>query len=76
MLQLLENAAAGKLDAVVVYKVDRWSRQLADMLSTIDLLDRHSVRFASVTEPIDTGTPIWAAGCCRCSGRSPSSSAA
>jgi site-specific DNA recombinase len=57
-LQLLEDAAAGKFDAVVVYKVDRWSRQLADMLSTVDFLDRHTVRFASVTEPIDTSTPM------------------
>lgn len=58
LLQLLEDAAAGKFDAVVVYKVDRWSRRLADLIASVDFLDRHSVRFASVTEPIDTSTPM------------------
>jgi site-specific DNA recombinase len=58
LMRLLEDVAEGKFDAVVVYKVDRWSRLLADLLATIDFLDRHAVRFASVTEPIDTSTPM------------------
>jgi site-specific DNA recombinase len=56
LLRLLEDAAAGKFDVVLVYKVDRWSRRLADLLGTLDLLDRHGVSFVSATEPIDTST--------------------
>ena len=58
LLRLLEDAAAGKFDAVLVYKVDRWSRRLADLLATVEFLDRHGVTFASVTEPIDTTTNL------------------
>lgn len=57
-LRLLEDAAAAKFDTVVVYKVDRWSRRLADLLATVEFLDRHNVAFASVTEPIDTTTHL------------------
>lgn len=58
LLRLLEDAAAGKFDTVVVHKVDRWSRRLADLLATVEFLDRHGVAFASATEPIDTTTPL------------------
>lgn len=58
LLQLLEDAALGKFDTVVVHKVDRWSRRLADLLATVEFFDRHGVAFASATEPIDTTTPL------------------
>lgn len=54
LLKLLEDAATGKFDMVVVHKVDRWSRRLSDLLATLEFLEDHQVAFASATEPIDT----------------------
>lgn len=58
LLRLLEDAAAGKFDTVLVHKIDRWSRRLADLLGTVEFLGRHDVAFASATEPIDTTSPL------------------
>ncbi len=40
----------GLIDTVVVYKVDRLSRSLADFAKLIDLFDEHKVSFVSVTQ--------------------------
>ena len=47
--QLLQDAAAGKFDLVLVANIDRWSRNLADLLDTIAFLGEHGVAFHSVT---------------------------
>jgi DNA invertase Pin-like site-specific DNA recombinase len=52
--QLLADLQAGKVDIVVVYKVDRLTRSLADFAKLVELFDRHSVSFVSVTQSFNT----------------------
>jgi DNA invertase Pin-like site-specific DNA recombinase len=52
--RLLADAAARKFDAVIVWKLDRFGRSLVDCLSHIQTLERHGVRFLSVTQGLDT----------------------
>jgi DNA invertase Pin-like site-specific DNA recombinase len=47
---LLAEVRARKLDVVVVYKVDRLTRSLADFAKLIELFDAHAVSFVSVTK--------------------------
>jgi site-specific DNA recombinase len=51
---LLDDIAAGKIDIVVVYKVDRLTRSLADFAKMVELFDRHGVSFVSVTQAFNT----------------------
>ncbi len=55
--RLLENAAAGKLDVVLVYKLDRVGRTLLNVVDAHDRLSTAGVALRSSTEPIDTATP-------------------
>ncbi|HCB07318.1 MAG TPA: hypothetical protein DEQ43_24230 [Nocardioides bacterium] len=57
-LRMLEDAALGKFDHLVVYKLDRLSRNLADILRCMAYLDDLGVTFSSVTEALDTTTPL------------------
>ena len=52
--QLLEDVRAGKIDVIVVYKVDRLTRSLADFAKLIELFDAHNVSFVSVTQQFNT----------------------
>jgi site-specific DNA recombinase len=52
--RLLGDIAAGKVDNVVVYKVDRLTRSLTDFAKLVELFDRHSVSFVSVTQSFNT----------------------
>jgi site-specific DNA recombinase len=52
--RLLGDIAAGKVDTVVVYKVDRLTRSLTDFAKLVDLFDRHDVSFVSVTQAFNT----------------------
>lgn len=54
--RLLADIEAGKIDAVVVYKVDRLSRSLLDFAKLMELFDQHSVAFVSVTQAFNTGS--------------------
>src|SRR6202163_3995188 len=51
---LLEDVSAGKIDIIVVYKVDRLTRSLADFAKLVELFDQHSVSFVSVTQSFNT----------------------
>jgi len=53
---LLYSVRAG--DVVVVYKVDRFARSLSDLLRILARLDALGASFRSLTEPIDTTTPV------------------
>jgi len=48
--RLLTDIKAGKVQIVVVYKVDRLTRSLADFAKIVDLLDAHDASFVSVTQ--------------------------
>ena len=56
--KLLGDLRSGKIDIVVVYKVDRLTRSLADFAKLVELFDRHNVSFASVTQPFNTTTSM------------------
>ena len=56
MSQLLQDARARKFDLILVYKLDRFSRRLRDILNILDELDSLGVQFKSATEPYDTTT--------------------
>ena len=51
---LLADVRAGKINIVVVYKVDRLTRSLADFAKLVELFDRHGVSFVSVTQSFNT----------------------
>ncbi|MFN3233158.1 MAG: recombinase family protein [Alphaproteobacteria bacterium] len=52
--RLMEAIEAGKVDVVVVYKVDRLTRALADFAKIIERFDEKSVSFVSVTQQFNT----------------------
>jgi site-specific DNA recombinase len=56
--RLLDEVQAGKVDIIVVYKVDRLTRSLADFAKLVELFDRHGVSFVSVTQQFNTTTSI------------------
>ena len=56
--RLLDDVRAGKVDVIVVYKVDRLTRSLADFAKLVDLFDRHKVSFVSVTQQFNTTTSM------------------
>ena len=49
---------AGKVDVIVVYKVDRLTRSLADFAKLVELFDGHGVSFVSVTQQFNTTTSM------------------
>src|SRR5207302_2285717 len=52
--KLLRDVEAGKVNIIVVYKVDRLTRSLADFAKIIEILDSHRVSFVSVTQQFNT----------------------
>jgi site-specific DNA recombinase len=56
--RLLVDAENRLLDVIIVYKLDRLSRSLCDFVNLHRLLAKYSVEIVSVTEPIDTRTPM------------------
>ncbi len=56
--QLLADIAAGAVDVVVVYKVDRLTRSLADFAKIVEIFDGNGVSFVSVTQSFNTTTSM------------------
>ena len=56
--RLLEEVSKGAVDVVVVYKVDRLTRSLADFAKLTDLFERHGTSFVSVTQQFNTSTSM------------------
>ena len=54
----LRAARAGMFDTLLVYRVDRFSRRLRDLVALLDELADAGVVFRSATEPFDTSTPV------------------
>jgi site-specific DNA recombinase len=54
LTQLLADIEAGKVDIIVVYKVDRLTRSLADFAKIVDILDAKEASFVSVTQAFNT----------------------
>ena len=58
LLRLLADIKSGKVQIVVVYKVDRLTRSLADFAKIVDVLDAHGASFVSVTQQFNTTTSM------------------
>jgi site-specific DNA recombinase len=52
--ELLGDIRGGKIDVIVVYKVDRLTRSLADFAKLVELFDQYSVSFVSITQSFNT----------------------
>ena len=56
--RLMADIVAGRVDCVVVYKVDRLSRSLMDFSRLVELFDKHGVSFVSVTQQFNTASSM------------------
>jgi DNA invertase Pin-like site-specific DNA recombinase len=56
--KLLADVQARRIDVIVVYKVDRLTRSLADFAKLVELFDKHDVSFVSVTQAFNTTTSM------------------
>src|SRR3981189_2375234 len=52
--RLLDGVREGRIDIILVYKVDRLTRSLADFAKLVELFDRHGVSFVSITQSFNT----------------------
>src|SRR6266702_3538557 len=62
--ELLEEIKAGRVDVVIVYKIDRLTRSLMDFARIVEVFDRHEVSFVSVTQQFNTTTSMGPSMCC------------
>src|SRR5262249_14587680 len=56
--RLLADITAGRVDTVVVYKIDRLTRSLADFAKIVEVLDTRGASFVSVTQQFNTTTSM------------------
>jgi site-specific DNA recombinase len=56
--RLIADIEAGRIDIVVVYKIDRLSRSLMDFAKLVEVFDRNNVTFVSVTQSFNTTTSM------------------
>lgn len=58
MQKLIEEVKLGKINVVLVYKLDRLSRHVKDVLELVDLFDKHNVTLYSLSENFDLSSPF------------------
>ncbi|WP_310473850.1 recombinase family protein [Sandarakinorhabdus sp.] len=58
LAQLMAEVEAGRIDVIVVYKVDRLTRSLADFAKIVEVLDKAGASFVSVTQSFNTTTSM------------------
>ena len=56
--RLLADIEAGRVDVIVVYKVDRLTRALSDFAKLVEIFDRRGVSFVSITQQFNTTTSM------------------
>src|SRR5262245_16646301 len=56
--RLIADIEAGRIDVVVVYKVDRLTRALSDFAKLVDIFDHRGVSFVSITQQFNTTTSM------------------
>lgn len=56
--KMLEDIKAGRINIIVVYKIDRLTRSLMDFAKLVELFDQHQVTFVSVTQSFNTTTSM------------------
>ena len=55
---MLEAARRREIDVVLVWRLDRWGRSVADLLATLQELEHLGVGFVSLNEALDLTTPV------------------
>ncbi len=58
LTELMLDIKSGEIDLILVYKVDRLSRSLADFSNMVDTFDRYDVSFVSITQQFNTSTSM------------------
>lgn len=58
LMRLMEDIKAGKIQTVVVYKIDRLTRSLMDFAKLVEVFDAHGVTFVSITQSFNTTTSM------------------
>ncbi len=56
--QLMEDVERGLIQKIIVYRLDRFSRSIADFGRLWEILKKHNVEFVSINETFDTSTPM------------------
>lgn len=56
--RLLADVAGGKVDVILVYKIDRLTRSLADFAKIVEVLDKAGASFVSITQSFNTTTSM------------------
>ena len=56
--RLVEDIKANKIDVVIIYKIDRISRNIKDFYDLWEIMKQHNCQIVSATEPFDTATPM------------------
>ena len=56
--RLCRDIQQGKVDIIVVYKIDRLTRSLCDFVKLVQLFEQYRVSFVAVTQPFNTGTSM------------------
>ena len=56
--RLLADVEAGRLDCVIVYKLDRLTRSIRDFFKVLEILERHKLTFVAVTQQFNTTNSI------------------
>src|SRR3990167_391343 len=56
--RMMVDIEAGKIDVVVIYKIDRLTRSLADFSKMVEVFERYGVSFVSVTQQFNTTTSM------------------
>ena len=57
-MELMDDVKSGKVQKIYVYRLDRFSRSIADFSRIWELLSKHNVEFQSATENFDTSSPM------------------
>ncbi|MEV2907483.1 recombinase family protein [Paenibacillus larvae] len=55
---LINEIERKNIDAIIVHKLDRLTRNIGDLYDLLDLFDKHNVKFISITEKIDTSSAM------------------
>lgn len=55
---MIEDVEKGLVQKIIVYRLDRFSRSIADFGRLWEILKRHNVEFVSINETFDTSTPM------------------
>lgn len=56
--KLLKDIEEGIIDGVIVYRLDRFSRNISDFYNMYEVMKQHNCEFVSVSESFDTSTPM------------------